>query len=405
LEDACAALRESAPQPVAEAVSLEAALGRVLARPVHARGDVPNVDVAAMDGYACRFEDAAEAGAERPARLRVVDGSHAGGPAPRPIGPGEATQIATGAALPAGADAIAIVERCRREGGDVLVSAPAERKHVRRAGEDLQRGVAALDAGTSLDPVRLGLIASLGHGEVEASRRPRVRVVTTGPELAPLGSELSAGEVHDSNGPLVTAALHAAGAQVEVGPRAADDEAALRAALAADDGPPPDLIVTTGGASVGRYDVARRVLEAEGTPVFDGVRVRPGRPAALGRFAGVPWLALPGTPHAVALLGTLLLREWAHAALGRAGAPPYLGRLPAVCEGDVRGAHERSVLALGRTRVAGDARLHVTPRPHGGASRLLALARADALIVVPPGGGAGIGETIDVVGFGGAVVP
>jgi molybdopterin molybdotransferase len=404
LEEACAALRDVAPAPVAEGVPLQAAHGRVLARPVRARGDVPNLDVAAMDGYACRFVDAAEARAERPARLRVVDGSHAGGPAPRPIGPGEAAQIATGAALPAGADAIAVVERCRREGEDVLVTAPADRKHVRRAGEDLQRGVAALEPGTLLDPVRVGLVASLGHATVEAIRRPRVRVVTTGPELASLGSELAAGEVHDSNGPLVTATLHALGVRPEVGPRAPDDEAALRAALATDDGPPPDLIVTTGGASVGRYDVARRLLEGEGTPVFDGVRVRPGRPAAFGRVGGVPWLALPGTPHAVAVLGTLLLAEWAHAALGRAGSSPYVGRLPAVCEGEVRGASERTVLALGRTRVGDDARLRVTPRPHGGASRLLALARSDALIVVPPGGGAGAGETVEVVGLGGRVV-
>jgi molybdopterin biosynthesis enzyme len=103
----------------------------------------------------------------------------------------------------------------------------------------------------------------------------------------------------------------------------------------------------------------------------------------------------------VAVLGTLLLAEWAHAALGRAGPSPYLGRLPAVCESEVRGAAERTVLALGRRRVGEDARLHVTPRPHGGASRLLALARCDALIVVPPGGGAAAGETVDVVGFGG----
>lgn len=247
----------------------------------------------------------------------------------------------------------------------------------------------------------MGLVASLGHATVEASRRPRVRVVTTGPELAPIGSELSAGEVHDSNGPLVTAALDAAGVRAELGPRAADDEAALRAALAGEDEPPPDLIVTTGGASVGRYDVARRLLEGDGTPIFDGVRVRPGRPAALGRVGGVPWLALPGTPHAVAVLGTLLLGEWAHAALGRVGSSPYLARVPAVCESEVRGAAERTVLALGRTRVDEDAVLRVTPRPHGGASRLLALARSDALIVVPPGGGAAPGETIDVVGFGG----
>jgi molybdopterin molybdotransferase len=403
LDDACAALRAVAPAVRPEEVPLERALGRVLAAPVRARGDVPNLDVAAMDGYACRHADAAEASAERPARLRVVDGSRAGGPAPRAVGPGEAVAIATGAAIPEGADAIAVVERTRREGEAVLLTAPADRKHVRRAGEDLQRGVAALAAGTALDPVRLGLAASLGHESVEVARRPRVRVLTTGPELAAVGAALAAGEVHDSNGPLVAAALRAAGAEPEVAPRATDDEAALRRALDAGGGPAPDLIVTTGGASVGRYDVVRRLLVAEGTPVFDGILVRPGRPALLGRIAGVPWLALPGTPHAVAVLGTLLLAEWAHAALGRAGEPPCRGRHRAVCDGEVRGAAERTVLALGRTRLDEEGRLRVAPRAHRGASRLLGLAEADAVIVLPPGGGATAGETVEVAAFGGGV--
>ncbi len=399
LDDALAALASVAPEPRAERVPLDEALGRTLAAPLVARADVPNLDVAAMDGYACRAEDARDAHADRPVRLRVVGSSRTGGPLPGALEAGQAFAVATGAAMPEGADAIAIVERTRREGDEVLLLAPARTKHVRRIGEDLQRNVARLPAGRLLDPVAVGLAASLGHAEATVVRRPQVAVLATGPELAPPGSELAPGDVHDSNGPLVAALLRALGAEARVLPTVVDDEAALRASLD-EVGAEADLIVTTGGASIGRYDVVRRVVTAEGALHFDGIRVRPGRPTLLGRLRDRPWLALPGTPHAVALLGTVLMGAWAHAALGRSGDPPFERRIRAICDASIPGAAERTILTL--ARLGSDERgcRHVAPLPRADASRLLSLAAADALIVVPPGGSAEAGELAEVVRFG-----
>lgn len=422
LDEAIAALRAVAPAPRAERVPLGRAAGRVTAAPLLARTDMPNVDVAAMDGYACRAEDCGDASDARPVRLRVVGASRTGGPPPGAIGPGEAVAVATGAALPDGADAIAVVERTRPVGDGVLLFAPAARKHLRRAGEDLERGVAALPAGVPLDPLRLALAASLGHAEAVVVRRPRVAVLATGPELAAPGAELGPGEVHDSNGPLVAALLRALGAEVWTLPTVVDDEAALREALSdaaggtagrddadglggePDAGPAgaaeaPDLIVTTGGASVGRYDVVRRVLAEEGDPRFDGVRVRPGRPALMGAHRGTPWLALPGTPHAVALLGTVLLSVWAHAATGRAGEPPFLRREAAVCAVPLTGAQDRTVLLLGRSYGDAAGLRRVAPLPRVATSRLMGLSEADTLIVLPPGGDRAAGEPVEVVPF------
>jgi molybdopterin molybdotransferase len=399
LAEAIMAVRAVAPALRAERVPLGRAAGRVTAAPLLARSDMPNVDVAAMDGYACRAEDAADAGDASPVRLRVVGSSRTGGPPAGAIGPGEAVAVATGAALPDGADAIAVVERVRPDGDGVLVFAPAARKHVRRAGEDLERGVAALPAGVALDPLRLALAASLGHAEAAVVRRPRVAVLATGPELAAPGAELGPGDVYDSNGPLVSALLRDLGAEVRTLPTVVDDGAALRQALADGAARSPDLIVTTGGASVGRYDVVRRVVTEEGDLRFDGVRVRPGRPALMGSYRGTPWLALPGTPHAVALLGTVLLSVWAHAATGRAGEPPFLRRETAACDAPLTGAPDRTVLMLGRSYGDAAGLRHVAPLPRAAASRLMGLAEADTLIVVPPGGDRVAGEPVEVVPF------
>jgi len=408
LDEAISAVRGVAPAPRPARVPLERAHGRVAATPLVSRTRVPNVDVAAMDGYACRAEDTGGACSDLPVRLRLVGSSAAGEPFVSTLGPGEAVAVATGAVVPDGANAIAVVERARLDGEQVWLEAPAARKHVRHAGEDVERGVEAFTAGVTFDALRLALAVSLGHADAEVVRRPVVAVLTTGPELAPPGSDLAPGEVHDSNGLLVTALLRALGAEARTPARVADEESALRRALdlaqasasgetAGPDLNAPDLIVTTGGASVGRYDVVRQVLESDGGLLFGGVRVRPGRPTALGRWRGTPWLALPGTPHAVALLGTVLLGSWAHVATGRAGEPPCLRRELAECDLPLPAHAERTVLRLARSSRAVDGRLQVTPLERGGDSRLVVLGVADALIVMPPGADVQAGSLVEVV--------
>jgi len=397
LEAAVAAMGRVAPSPDTVRLPLAEALGRTLAEDLVARADHPGVDVAAMDGYACRLADAdLEEGRTLPT-LRLVGASYAGSPFAGEVGPGEAVAIATGAAIPAGADAIVVLEATEREGDEVVLHEPATPRHVRRRGEDLRRGVTALAAGGVLDAPRIGLAAALGHDRVALARTPVVGVLVTGGEVASARGELRPGDVFDSNGPLIAALLRALGAEpIDLG-RVEDDADALRDAL--DRASDAALIVTTGGASVGRYDLVRKGMGRTAAERFEAIRVRPGGPALLGDHAGTPWLGLPGTPVAVAVVGTVLLGAWAHAALGRAGPSPFARREVAICDGPVRGVPSKTALWLARTWTDLDGRRRVAMLPRQGSSRIEALARADALVVVPPGPTLESGSRAEVLPF------
>lgn len=397
LETAVATMARVAPTPATERLPLAQALGRTLAEGLVARADHPGVDVAAMDGYACRLVDAPAEERRAPPRLRLVGASYAGSPFAGEVGPGQAVAIATGAAIPEGADAIVVVEATERDGDEVVLHEPATPRHVRRRGEDLQRGVTALPAGGVLDPARIGLAAALGHDRVAVARKPGVGVLVTGGEVASADGDLRPGDVFDSNGPLIMALVRSLGAEpIDLG-RVEDDADALRAAL--DRASDAALIVTTGGASVGRYDLVRKGMGSAAGERFDAIRVRPGGPALLGEHAGTPWLGLPGTPVAVAVVGTVLLTAWAHAALGRAGPAPFARREVAICDGPIRGVPSKSALWLARTWTDDDGRRRVATLPRQGSSRIWALARADALVVVPPGPTLEPGSRAEVLPF------
>ncbi|MFI9485278.1 molybdopterin molybdotransferase MoeA [Promicromonospora sp. NPDC052451] len=341
-----------APLP-ARSVDVADALGEVVAEDLYAAVSVPPFDSAAMDGYAVRLTDLPPDGS--PVTLRVTGDVAAGPGDPDPVGPGQAVRIMTGAPLPPGADAVVPVEHTstgrfvagapRTEDSVTLTRRP--RPHVRAAGEDVRRGELLARAGTEVTAALVGALAASGTVRVPARRRPLVAVISTGAELVPVGSVPGPGQITDSNGPMLAAAARAAGADVvRIGP-VPDDPAALRAALdeavgqavggavgagaggvgpdaggigpdGGGDGPdaggigpdagprepghPADLVVTAGGVSAGAADVVREVLGsgawgADATDVdVAAVAMSPGRPQALARWRGVPWLALPGNP-------------------------------------------------------------------------------------------------------------
>lgn len=398
LEAAIEAVVALAPEPVTERVAAADALGRTLSGDLSARLDHPSRDQAAMDGYACREADAADASPERPARLRRVGEAAAGVPFRGRVGPGEAVAVATGADFPDGCDALALLERTRREGDVVWLDAPADPKHVRRRGEDLRRDRAYLHAGERLDPARLAVAAALGHDRLPVARSPRVAVLATGAELVSPGSAARPGQVYDANAAALAAVLRAAGAEPVALSRIGDEEDALRRSLAGAEA--CALRVSTGGASVGRFDAVRAVLEREADLRFRRVRVRPGGPTLLGVLDGVPLLALPGTPVAAFLMGFALLGAWCHAALGRAGPPPILDRQWALSDGPVRGVPAKTALWLARTRIddAGVRRVRVLERQ--GSARVAGLLAADALVVMPPGPGVEDGVPVALVPLG-----
>lgn len=281
-----------------ETVPLGEALGRMLAADVVAAVDLPGFDNSAMDGYAVRAADLAGAGPESPVVLEV-DGDIAAGDTTRhTLTPGRAMRIMTGAPMPEGADAVVPVEESDGGVDRVALSlAPEVGRHLRRRGEDVRVGDTVLRSGQWLTPGRVALAAAANVPTVVVAPRPRVAVISTGDELAPVGDDLAFGQIVDSNSMMLAALATAAGADVVSVTHLRDDAEAMTALL--DDLPgEPDLALTTGGVSMGAYDTVKEVLSQSGSVDFVKVAMRPGMPQGAGVVgaARTPIITLPGNP-------------------------------------------------------------------------------------------------------------
>ena len=416
VEEARTAILAAVPGPLPEEdVPVDAALGRVLARPVVAAVTLPPWDNSAMDGYALRAADVASATEEAPARVEVTGEVPAGGVADRALELGSAIRIATGALIPEGADAVIPVEqttpvdamgtrgeRGRDAGGPVPAAilahaAVSTGAHIRRSGSDLRAGDEILASGTALTPAAVALAAGAGAAMVSVRRRPRVAVLATGNEVRPAGEDLGPAGIPDANGPGLRALVEAAGAEpipLGIAPDELDDVVArLRSAL--DQG--ADAIVVAGGVSVGPYDVVKLAFEAIGEIGLWRVAVQPGKPFAFGTAArpdsGRTLLfGLPGNPVSSFVTFELFVRPAIRALAGR----PHLLRSVdrAVLLDEARTAtNRRAFLRVTAERdadgapardAAGRVRLRLSRGPAGQGSHVLsALAAADALAVVP----------------------
>jgi molybdopterin molybdotransferase len=282
-----------------ETVTVPDALGRVLAAPITAGRTLPPADCSAMDGYALRAADLAGATRSAPRELALAFEVAAGAAAPRPLGPGEAARIFTGAPLPEGADSIVMQEDTEAAAGGVrFFAAPAPGEHVRAAGEDVREGETVLEAGTRLAAAHVGLLASLGRSFVRVHRRPRVAILSGGDELIEPDEDAAGGRIVSSNAYSLAAQCAEAGALATNLGIARDEprdlERGLRAGLAS------DVLLSSAGVSVGDHDHVRPALEKLGCRlVFWGVEMKPGYPIAFGRFEeerGPLVFGLPGNP-------------------------------------------------------------------------------------------------------------
>ena len=280
----------------AEPVPLRAALGRVLAADVESAHPVPGFDNSSMDGFAVRAVDTRGASAAAPVALRLADESRAGRPAQSSLDRGQAIAISTGAMVPDGADSVVRVEDTSTRNGRVEVSVEVEPgNNVRRSGDDIKPGAPVLRRGTTIGAAELGVLASVGTGEVSCARRPRTRVLTTGDELLEPGDAMRPGGVRNSNAYSIPALALGAGAEVVAVETVRDDPAATRTAIeAALQG---DVAVISGGVSVGEHDHVKAALDALGVEqVFWRVALKPGKPTWFGWRRAARWSsACPAT--------------------------------------------------------------------------------------------------------------
>lgn len=292
-------------EPVAETelVGLHESLGRVIAQDVLSPSNVPNYDNSAMDGYALNAQDLDAA------RLQVIGTAFAGKAFNGTVARGECVRIMTGAAMPNGTDTVVMQERVLRDGNTIQIAeAPKPGANVRYAGEDLQQGQAVLAAGHLIQAADLGLLASLGIGEIRVYRKLKVAFFSTGDELVAVGKPLATGQVYDSNRYTLYGMLKRLDADIIDLGAIADDPVQLENTLL-NAAAQADVIITSGGVSVGEADYMKELLSKHGQVMFWKIAMKPGRPLAYGKVGHAHYFGLPGNPVAVMVTFYQFVRE------------------------------------------------------------------------------------------------
>ena len=308
LEEARGILEKTiAPVTRTEQVPLLAANRRVLARDLVSTRDVPPFTRAAMDGYAVVAADTFGATQFDPRVLRSVGTVFTGQVSTTAIGPGECIEIATGAPLPEGGDAVVMVEETEKAGADLVrIFGPVyPRQNVGHQGADIQTGQVLLESGALLNPSRVGAIAAVGITEIEVFARPRVATVSTGNEIIEPGQALGPGQIYDINRFTLAAIIGEHGGVAVLHPTVADTIEELGRAI--DECKGEDLIIFSGGSSVGERDLTLDLLRARGRVLFHGIAVKPGKPTLFGVIDGTPVFGMPGYPTSCLSNGYMLL--------------------------------------------------------------------------------------------------
>ncbi|MFH1381766.1 MAG: gephyrin-like molybdotransferase Glp [Chloroflexota bacterium] len=303
-------------------IDIDEALGRVLAEDMVAKMSIPPFARAAMDGYAVKAKDTFGAGQLHPKALEVAGELHAGEAPRESVGSGQCLQIATGAMMPKGADAVVMVEDTEADGKRVKVfKSVSPGANVGKKGEDIKEGGLVLREGNVLDAGKIGVLAAQGLTRVRVYDRPKVAVLSSGEEVEEVGKKLKPGQIYDINSHTVTAVVTDNGGIAIKSGIVGDKIEAIKACLT--EALKSDLVVISGGSSVGERDLLVGVLEGWGKILFHGIQVKPGKPTIFAMIEGKPLLGMPGYPTSCLINGYLFLlpavRKMAH-------LPPRAGK-------------------------------------------------------------------------------
>ena len=361
---------------------LQEAEGCVLAKDVVAGSDIPDFASSAMDGFAVRSSDVAGATPASPVELRVVGRALMGQRPEATVGGGESVRIATGAPVPAGADAIVPIENCEIVGDTVrILAASPEGKHIRPTGEDVKGGEVLLPAGRRLGAPELGLLATAGYSHPLVHPRPRVVVLSTGDELIAPGQSPEYGQIRDSNAYLLFGALREAGAVPMMAGIVRDEVEDLKDRVLSHLAQ-ADAFISSGGVSVGERDVVKAAFFKRGELDFYKVAMQPGMPQGFGHIEGKPFFGLPGNPVSVFVSFEIFIRPALRKMMGRRQLfrPEITARLDADVSGPV-GKTQFARVRVKRTKQGWIA----TPTGGRGSNLIGTVSRANGLAIVPAG--------------------
>lgn len=364
-----------------EQIALDRAAGRVLAAAVVSQFDVPQFDRAMMDGYAVRAADVEGAGQYNRLPLTVIGEALPGRPFRQNIAPGQSARIMTGAPLPDGADAVLPAELVDVDGQKLFaVGEVTPGKHIGRRGEDIQAGTEVLLAGRVLRPQDLGVLSSIGSGEVHVVRRPHVNLILTGNELLPSGQTPTGFHIADANGPMLAALVERDGAAIASQQIVCDDRGAILAALRSGG----EIVIVSGGSSVGIEDHVPVLVAEHGELAVHGVAMRPSSPTGMGTFEGRLVFLLPGNPVSCLCAYDFFAGRAVRALGGRSRAWPYRSQsvvLARKISSMIGRLDYARVRFSGRTDESG--RPLAEPLSIAGASILSSTTRADGFVIVP----------------------
>ena len=366
--------------------------GTILAHPLSSKVDDPAFDNSAMDGWAVRSEDCREE-----TTLEIIGTSRAGGKEPPKVSTGQACRIMTGAPMPGGADAIVMVEDSAEEGNHVKILGPARPGYIRKQGENLQKGQEILPAGTLIGPAETSLIATMGHHQAETISRPVIAVISTGDELVQPGTDLSPGQIYESNSYGIASLVEKMGATAKRYDVVHDNIEGLRKTL--DDAANScDTILTSGGVSMGEWDLVRRLMEEEGEPIFWKVLIRPGGPPLCGSWKGTPLFGLPGNPVSSHVVFISLVAPWLAGCMGSDHelGPRLADRVRVRLTEDIKGAPKKICMRRIRIEVGEDG-LVATTHTHQGSGNIHSMVAHNGLTLLPPDTDGKAGQIIEAL--------